>query len=139
MGPRGGRYRRAQQTSNKELDRFLFEQPNYRYFLSRYESLRFVDSHAFTLDDGSDGDDGLLLLHMILVLAVRRLSPVRYNLIGITDVPVTAEEMHFRVSSLVQKRLFWGFLKPRHNLVSETYITVQSYILCAEYHFADQQ
>ncbi|RKP28718.1 hypothetical protein METBISCDRAFT_28847, partial [Metschnikowia bicuspidata] len=94
----------------KNLIDFFFEQPNYRYFLSRYESLRFVDSHAFTLDDGSDGDDGLLLLHMILVLAVRRLSPVRYNLIGITDVPVTAEEMHFR-----------------------------SYILCAEYHFADQQ
>lgn len=122
----------------KNLVRFFFELPKYHYFLSEITTLQFIDSHASTSDDDWDGDDDLLLLHMILALAVRRLSPARYNLCGITDRPVkSAEDMYNRIERLVSKRLAWGFLKLRHNLVSETYLTVQSYILCSEYQFTE--
>lgn len=124
----------------KNLVNYFFELPKYHYFLSEIKTLQFLDAHEFTLDSDWDGDDDLLLLHMILVLLVRRLSPARYNQIGITDRPVTsAEDMYERVEQLVSKRLAWGFLKLRHNLISETYLTVQSYILCAEYQFTEQR
>lgn len=124
----------------KNLVNFFFELPKYHYFLSEINTLQFIDAHEFTLDSDWDGDDDLLLLHMILVLLVRRLSPARYNEVGITDRPVTsAEDMYARIETLVTKRLAWGFLKLRHNLISETYLTVQSYILCAEYQFTEQR
>lgn len=124
----------------RNLVNFFFELPKYHYFLSELTTLQFIDSHASTSDEDWDGDDDLLLLHMILVLAVRRLSPARYNLCGITNFPVeSAEDMYHRIDKLVSKRLAWGFLKLRHNLVSETYLTVQSYILCAEYQFIEQR
>lgn len=124
----------------KNLVDFFFELPKYHYFLSKLAVLDFIDSHEFTLDDDWDGDDDLLLLHMILVLAIRRMSPARYNLCGITDDPVrSAEEMYKRIDDLVKNRLAWGYLKLRHNLISETFITVQSYILCAEHQFIEQR
>lgn len=124
----------------KRLVAFFFELPKYHYFLSESCVMQFVDSHSYTLDDDWDGDDDLLLLHMILVLLVRRLSPARYNLCGITDHPVrSTADMYRRIDRLVTKRLVWGFLKLRHNLVSETYLTVQSYILCSEFQFTEQR
>lgn len=124
----------------KNLVKFFFELPKYHYFLSEASTLQFINSHALISDDDWDGDDDLLLLHMILVLAVRRLSPVLFNLCGLTDRPVkSAEEMYKRIDSLVTKRLAWGYQKLRHNLVSETFLTVQSYILCAEYQFTEQR
>ncbi|OBA21860.1 hypothetical protein METBIDRAFT_10783 [Metschnikowia bicuspidata var. bicuspidata NRRL YB-4993] len=125
----------------KALVHSFFETKAYDYFISEARVVRAVDEHACGthLDGAGDGDGGgdLLLLHMVLMLALQRLGLAQYN--GLFRPAVAGFAPMWRATRSVQKRLFRGFSRLRHNLANESYVTVQAYILCAEWEFVEQR
>lgn len=112
----------------------------YSLFISHAKLLDFIDTHDSVLDSDWEGDDDLVLLHMVLILAVQRLSPIQYNEIGLSRTPVDSlVALGKRTGRLIKKSLCRGFTQLRHNLLNESIVTVQAYILCTEWYFIDQR
>lgn len=124
----------------KKLVGFFFEHSTYRSFISKPLLLEFVDNYDRITDKDWENDDDLLLLHMVLILAVSRLTPKSYNDLRLSDKPVDSiVALHKRCQCLVKNVLYRGFTKLRHNLLNESIMTVQAYILCTEWYFIDQR
>lgn len=132
------------QEDNLEVIKILisqfFEHSTYRSFISKPQMIDFINSYDNISDKEWENDDDLLLLHMVLILLVLRLTPKSYNESGLTKEPVDSViTLHKRTTSLVKNVLYRGFTKLRHNLLNESIMTVQAYILCTEWYFIDQR
>lgn len=124
----------------KTLICHFFDHSSYRSFISKPTLMDFVNSCDKISDREWENDDDLLLLHMVLILLVLRLTPKNYNESGLTKEPVDSiVSLHKRCSSLIKNVLYRGFTKLRHNLLNESIMTVQAYILCTEWYFIDQR
>ncbi|GEQ72470.1 hypothetical protein JCM33374_g6157 [Metschnikowia sp. JCM 33374] len=121
----------------KALVRNFFDTKTYDYFISEGKVLRFIDEYASVPEMTWEGADDLLLLHMILILSVQRLNPTKYN--DICKRRVSNFQQMWKAVKSLKKSLFRGFSKLRHNLVNESYVTVQAYILCTEWEFIEQR
>lgn len=118
----------------------FFEHTAYRSFILRPVIFDFVEHYDKISDKDWENDDDLLLLHMILVLAVLRLTPKTYADSGLDLKPIDSMAgLQKRTSKLIANVLFRGFTRLRHNLLNESIMTVQAYILCTEYYFIDQR
>lgn len=102
---------------------------NVREFLDSYESIK---------DSEWENDDDLLLLYMILLMAVQRLSPSQFVKFGLLPQDKILEVSKFK-SYLSKDVLHHSFVKFRHNLLNESIVTIQAYILCCEWYFIDQK
>lgn len=102
---------------------------NVRQFLDSYESIK---------DSEWENDDDLLLLYMILLMAVQRLSPTQFVKFGLLPQDKILEVSRFK-SYLAKDVLHHSFVNFRHNLLNESIVTIQAYILCCEWYFIDQK
>lgn len=102
---------------------------NVREFLNSYESIK---------DQEWENDDDLLLLYMIVLLAVLRLSPSQFVEFGLLPQEKVLEVSKFK-SYLTKDVLHHSFTRFRHNLLNESIVTIQAYILCCEWYFVDQK
>lgn len=119
------------------LVKYLFDLRSYDYFISENRILNFIESYPTIRDEDWEDDDYVLLLHMLLLLAVQRLNPTKFN--EYFDPPVdNFEELWKRIGPF-KKRLIKGFSELRHNLINESYVTVQAYIICVEWEFTMQR
>lgn len=124
----------------KYLASLFFEHSAYRSFISRPVILDFINNFDSIPDREWENDDDLLLLHMVLVLLVLRLTPKTYAESGLDPTPLESmAALQKRCSKLISTVLFRGFTRLRHNLLNESVMTVQAYILCTEYYFIDQR
>ena len=124
----------------KRLIDHFFEHSAYRSFISKPVLIEFINLYDKISDKEWENDDDLLLLHMVLILLVLRLTPKNYNESGLTEEPIDSMvTLHKRCSNLVKNVLYRGFTKLRHNLLNESIMTVQAYILCTEWYFIDQR
>lgn len=124
----------------KKLVKLFFRIPYYRCFISEVKMIDFICLHYAIKDAEWENDDDLLLLHMILILTLLRITPQEYNEMGISSSPVESVlELHKRIARLIKKTLYKGFTRLRHNLLNESIVTVQGYILCTEWYFVDQR
>ncbi|KAM9925241.1 hypothetical protein OXX59_003975 [Metschnikowia pulcherrima] len=121
----------------KELVRLFFDTKTYDYFISEGKIVRFLDEYDSIPDLTWENCDDLLLLHMILIISVQRLNPTKYNELFSPKV-VNFQQM-WKAIRPIKKRLFRGFSKLRHNLMNESFVTVQAYILCTEWEFIEQR
>ena len=122
------------------LVELFFSIPSYQCFISKVQMIDFINLHHAIKDAEWENDDDLILLHMILILAVQRITPLEYNQIGLSLNPVPlAQELYKRTNKLIKKSLYRGFTALRHNLLNESIVTVQAYILCTEWYFIDQK
>lgn len=121
----------------KALVRDFFTTKTYDYFISESKVLEFIDEYSENPDTAWECGDDLLLLHMLLILSLQRLSPTTYNEMILP--PVANFQYLWKTVKPVQKRLFRGFSRLRHNLLNESYVTVQAYILCTEWEFIEQR
>lgn len=112
----------------------FFDTRSYDYFICRRNMLDFVDNHP-SMEEPSEIDDELLVLYMILLLLVARLTPAKFNEMG--GVPVNDFAALSLQVRLLKKSLFKGFSMLRHNLLNESHVTVQAYILCTEWEFLE--
>lgn len=102
---------------------------NVRQFLDSYESIK---------DSEWENDDDLLLLYMIILIAVQRLSPTQFVDFGLLPQDKILEVSKFK-SYLSKDVLHHSFVSFRHNLLNESIVTIQAYILCCEWYFVDQK
>lgn len=124
----------------KALVHHFFEVSSYRSFIDRRGMFAFLDSYEGIPESEWENDDDLLLLHMVLILLANRLTPQKYDRMGLAKQPIeTVPALNKAVSALVQNVLFKGFTRLRHNLLNESIMTVQAYILCTEWYFIEQK
>lgn len=117
-----------------------FFHPRFRYynFYSRVPMLRFLDSYPNQRPEEWENDDDLLLLCVILIISLQMLTPqecVTFKIIS----PLDIEKCETTKKYIIRNRLFHIFQNIRHNLVCETFTSIQSYILCSEWHFKEKR
>lgn len=118
----------------------FFSISSYRCFISKINLIDFINNHHAIKDAEWENDDDLILLYMVLIMTVQRITPLKYNESGISSDPVSlSQELYKRTAKLIKKCLYRGFTRLRHNLLNESVVTVQTYILCTEWYFIDQR
>lgn len=121
----------------KAVEKFFqnYSSNYYKTFVSKLNLFEFLHNYSTFDDDNWENDDYLLLLYMILIFSIERLTPVEvHDILGIEE----KEYLTFTYN-LIHNNLFYNFEKLRHNLVTESIITIQSYILCTEFYFIEQK
>lgn len=116
---------------------YFFEIKTYDYFISRQKVDEFLDSYDSLSDADWECDDDLVLLFMILILLIQRLRPSKYNTFS-REPAHNYEDLWHKIRPL-KRMLFFHFSQLRHNLINESYVTVQAYILCTEWEFTEQR
>lgn len=118
----------------------FFSLARYANFISQPLVLNFVKNNCLIKEDEWENDDDLLLLHMILILLLRQITPQEYDKSGLSSSPITSmTDLTREVTRLIEKILFPGFMRLRHNLLNESVVTVQAHILCIEWHVIEGQ
>lgn len=118
----------------------FFRIHSYECFVSQVKMGDFINLHHAIKDAEWENDDDMLLLHIMLILVLQRMTPLEYNESRLLDKPVQlVSELHKRMSTLIKNTLYKGFTRLRHNLLNESIVTVQAYILCTEWYFIDQR
>lgn len=107
----------------------------YKIFISKLHIMNFLDTYDSINNNLWENDDDLLVLIMILIFALERLTPVEIiDLFNIKN-----NDYNNFIYNLIHNNLFYNFEKLRHNLINESILTIQSYILCTEYYFVEQR
>lgn len=106
----------------------------YKTFVSKVSIVKFLKGYEEMENNKWENDDDLLLLTMILLISIIRLTPVEF----VKIFHIEQQEYTTELNRLKQS-LFVGFEKLRHNLINESILTIQSYILCTEYYFMEQK
>lgn len=120
---------------NNFFDRDLYHQT----LLSRTQVLENLELFDNVSDEEWEQDDDLLLLNSILLCSVEALTPRECMHLGIMPHDSAAADYQVFIHHLTHKVLLRSILELRHNLLSESHLTVASYILCAEWYFHDRQ
>ncbi|WEJ95881.1 hypothetical protein PSN45_003412 [Yamadazyma tenuis] len=107
----------------------------YKTFISKHQLLDFVRDYPNIDNNIWENDDDLLLLIMVLIISIIRITPVELR--DIFNLP--SSECGAYIDNLIHNDLIYNFEKLRHNLVNESTLTIQSYILCTEYYFIEQR
>lgn len=107
----------------------------YKTFISKIDILKFLNHYENIEDIHWENDDELLLLLMILIISVERLTPMEF----IEIFNIKESEYSDYKNNLIQNNLTYSFEKLRHNLIFESILTIQSYILCTEWYFIEQR
>lgn len=122
----------------KLVDLFFSSNRYYESFISRTKVFEFLDNYHFIKDKEWENDDDLLLFYMIILLSIQKLTPsefVELNLLGSNSI-----HQYSKFKTYLSKNiLFHNFEKLRHNLLNESIITIQCYILCTEWHYIEQR
>lgn len=121
----------------KAVEKFFqnYSSNYYKTFVSKLNLFEFLNNYSSFDDDNWENDDYLLLLYMILIFSIERLTPIEvHDILGIEE-----KEYPVFTYNLIHNNLFYNFEKLRHNLVTESIITIQSYILCTEFYFIEQK
>ncbi|CAH2353369.1 hypothetical protein CLIB1423_10S03444 [[Candida] railenensis] len=122
-----------------DLVNIFFEQnTHYRSFISKAKIIDFLTDYKDIKDNEWERDDDLLLLYMVLLLSVQRLSPNQYQELGLLDGRKLNQFNKSR-SHLSKSVLYFHFERLRHNLINESILTIQSYILCTEWYLIEQR
>lgn len=119
----------------------------YECFLSKRQMLEFLSSYDSIGNNEWENDDDLLLLYVILLLLyvilmllVERLTPKEFIEVGIVPENFDVSKNYKKLKKkLVLLLLFKNFEALRHNLLLESIITVQAYLLCLEWYFIQQK
>ncbi|KAG7195067.1 uncharacterized protein KQ657_004181 [Scheffersomyces spartinae] len=121
------------------LVKFFFH-PRFRYynFYSRVPMLMFLENYPKQAPEDWENDDDLLLLCTILIISLQMLTPtdcVTYKIVA----PIDIDKCEAAKKYVVSNKLFHTFQCIRHSLVCETFTSIQSYILCSEWHFKEKR
>ncbi|CUM53532.1 unnamed protein product [Debaryomyces tyrocola] len=123
----------------KLVDFFFSYHPVYKTFISKQQIVDFLNNYYNMNENEWENDDDFLLLLMILLLLIQRLTAKEFIDINLLD-NVESQTIKFKkVKDHLTDILYHKFEKIRHNLINETVATVQSYILCTEWHFIEQR
>ncbi|CAK7909647.1 hypothetical protein CAAN1_13S01134 [[Candida] anglica] len=126
-------------TAIKTLVNLFFQQNiHYQTFISRSKVLAFLQQHKSIKDKEWEHDDDLLLLYMILFLSIQRLTPKEFQKIGLLDNQPVGN-FRSRKEHITMNVLYHSFEELRHNLINESILTIQSYILCTELYLIEQR
>lgn len=123
----------------KLVDYFFCYHPIYKTFISKLQIVDFLNNYDSMKDNEWENDDELLLLIMILLLLIQRLTSKEFIHIKLLDNVESHLKNFKRVKNHLTDTLYHRFEKIRHNLVNEAIATIQSYILCTEWHFIEQR
>lgn len=118
----------------KLVELFFKVDPYYETFINKTKVFAFLEGHEKIRDKEWENDDDLLLFYMILLFLIQRLSPsdfLELNLLLLS----TIHNYDKLKSYLCKNVLFHSFEKLRHNMINESVLTIQAYILATEYHF----
>ena len=121
----------------KLVEKFFENNSYYRTFISSVHVFDFLNGYNSINDRDWENDDDLLLVYMILCLSIERLSPqdfVELNLLPDGSLNVCTKYRKF----LTRQVLYKSFERLKENLVDESMITIQTYILCSEWLFLQQ-
>ena len=121
----------------KLVEKFFENNSYYRTFISSVHVFDFLNGYNSINDRDWENDDDLLLVYMILCLSIERLSPqdfVELNLLPDGSLNICTKYRKF----LTRQVLYKSFERLKENLVDESMITIQAYILCSEWLFLQQ-
>lgn len=121
------------------VDFFFSYHPVYKTFISKQQIVDFLNNYDDMNDNEWENDDDLLLLIMILLLLIQRLTPKEFIDINLLDNVESQTTKFKKVKDHLTDILYHQFEKIRHNLINEAIATIQSYILCTEWHFIEQR
>lgn len=122
---------------HKLVERFFqnYSSNYYKTFISKLNLVHFLNDYDSLDNNLWENDDDLLLLLMVLIFALIRSTPAEIS--ELFDIP--RHECNSFTYNLIHNNLFYNFEKLRHNLLDESMLTIQSYILCTEYFFIEQK
>ncbi|CUM53534.1 unnamed protein product [Debaryomyces tyrocola] len=123
----------------KLVDYFFSYHPVYKTFISKQQIVDFLNNYDDMNDNEWENDDDLLLLLMILLLLIQRLTAKEFIDINLLDNVESQTTKFKKVKDHLTDILYHKFEKIRHNLINEAVATIQSYILCTEWHFIEQR
>lgn len=123
----------------KLVDYFFSYHPVYKTFISKQQIVDFLNNYCAMKDNEWENDDELLLLIMILLLLIQRLTAREFIDVKLLDNVESHLEKFKKVKDHLTDILYHRFEKIRHNLINEAIATIQSYILCTEWHFIEQR
>lgn len=126
------------QSIQRLIDFFFSTNSYYTSFIVLGNVRTFVDSHDAIEEGDWENDDDLLLLNIILLIAVLRLLPTQFVDFGLLEPTAVLAVPRFK-AHLTRNVLLHGFTTGRHNLLTESIVTIQAYILCCEWYFVDQK
>lgn len=118
--------------------KFFERSPYYRTFISASHVFGFLNNYENINDRDWNNDDDMMLIYMILSLSVQRLSSkdfVDLNLLPAGSVNTCTKYRKYLTRNVLHR----GFERLRHNLVKESLLSIQSYILCTEWYFLEQK
>lgn len=122
----------------KLVNLFFESNPYYETFVNRTKILQFLNDYDSIQDKSWENDDDLLLLYMILVLSLQKLTPQEF-----IDLEVLSPNENINYNKYKEyvstQILVHSFDELRHNLLNESIMSIQSYILCAEWFFVQQR
>lgn len=124
----------------KMVELFFINTTYYKSFISKETVFNFLNNYESIKDKEWENDDDLLLLYMILLLSIQRLTPKEFidmNLMSSSNDSI--KKFKKFKNHLLNNILYHNFEKLRHNLINESIITIQAYILCTEWYFIDQR
>ncbi|ODV78442.1 uncharacterized protein CANTADRAFT_38546, partial [Suhomyces tanzawaensis NRRL Y-17324] len=122
----------------KLVNLFFDNNRYYETFISRTKVFEFLHSYQDIKDMEWENDDDLLLFYMILLLSLQKLTPSEFIELNLIPQPAIQALNKFK-NYLSKNVLYHSFEKLRHNLLNESIITVQAYILCTEWYFIEQR
>ncbi|CUM67948.1 uncharacterized protein PRCAT00005661001 [Priceomyces carsonii] len=122
----------------KLVDLFFECDAYYKTFISKTSVIYFLDQHDQIKDKEWENDDDLLLLDMILILTLQKITPKQYTELKLLD-GASSKNYNKQKNHLTKTILLNQFEKLRHNLINESILTVQSYLLCTEWYFIEQK
>lgn len=126
----------------KLVEMFFLNNVYYKSFIFRESVFNFLETYDSIQDKAWENDDDLLLLYMILLLSVQRLTPKEFfelELLPNKDDEDIIKKCNKHKNYLLNEVLYQNFEKLRHNLINESIITIQAYILCTECYFIEQR
>lgn len=106
-------------------------------FISREKVFAFLESYDEIKDKEWENDDDLLLFYMILLLLIQKLSPS--EVIALNLLPPASIKHYDRYKAFLCKSVLNDFDKLRHNLLNESILTIQAYILCTEHYYVEKR
>lgn len=122
----------------KLVELFFQSNPHYETFINKSKVLGFLNGYDLIVDKTWENDDDLLLLYMILVLSIQKLTPQEFIDLGLLSPTENVNYNKYKeyVSSVI---LMHSFDELRHNLLNESVVSVQAYLLSAEWFFVQHR
>lgn len=121
------------------LVELFFEKNNYYgTFISQLKVFEFLKAYPNLKDKEWEYDDDLVLLYLILILSVQKLTPKEF--LDLELLPASSSKNIRKFRNYLSKNILYNsFEKLRHNLINESLLTIQAYILCTEWLFLEHK